>query len=85
MIYGNIERDADFEWFLQQYDKLYAEYGHKFFAIRNKEILDVFDSACNAIDSLAPQYEVGEYIVQECTGDESGYTMHMASFDFFFG
>ena len=32
-----------------------------------------------AIDILSNQYELGEYIIQECNGEESGYTNYISS------
>ena len=43
MIYGEKERRDDFHWFLKNYDSLYSQYGHKFFAIQNQKILGVYD------------------------------------------
>ena len=48
-------------------------------AIRFNEILGVYKSIQEAINILSNQYELGEYIVQECNGDESGYTNYISS------
>lgn len=71
--YTDIERKQDFNFFINNYQELYKKYGHKFLAIKNKEILGVYDSIPSAIDELSEKYEVGSYIIQECTGDESAY------------
>ena len=46
---------------------------------RFNEILGVYKSIQEAINILSNQYELGEYIVQECNGDESGYTNYISS------
>lgn len=71
--YTDIERRADFDYFVSNYQELYNQYGHKFLAIKNKEILGAFDSVLEAINSLSSKYEIGTYIIQECTGDDSAY------------
>ena len=72
--YTDYNRREDFYWFKSNYDDLYAKYGHKFIAIQNKKILGVYNSHREAIDSR-PE-EIGTYIIQECNGDESGYTVY---------
>ena len=68
---------SDFNWFLNHYDELYREYGHKFIVIKNKEVLGVYDSVREALDNT--DEDLGTFIVQECNGDESAYTNYIAS------
>ena len=65
-------RKQDFNWFLNNYDKLYEKYGHKFLVIKDKQILGSYDSMREAVDNT--NEVVGTYIVQECNGNESAYT-----------
>lgn len=71
-MYTEENRKGDFDYFMGNYKELYERYGHKFLAIREKKILGAFDSVQDAISSVK-EYEVGEYIIQECTGDETAY------------
>ena len=51
-----------------------------FFAIRNKTILGIYDNFDKAIaDNVSTGLPVGTFIVQECTGNESAYTVYIAS------
>ena len=68
---------SDFNWFLNNYDSLYKEYGHKFLAIKNHCVLGAYDTVREAIDNT--KEEPGTYIIQECSGDESAYTNYVAS------
>lgn len=68
---------SDFNWFLNNYDDIYKQYGHKFIVIKDKQILGAYDSAREAIDNTSE--EMGTYIVQECNGNESAYTNYIAS------
>ena len=71
--YTDAERKNDFDYFIENYDSLYKEYGHKFLAIKDKKVLGAYNSVPDAINDLSSIYEVGTYIIQECTGDDSAY------------
>lgn len=71
--YTDQDRTDDFHWFVSIYDDLYKQYGHKWFAIRHKKILGVYDSFKDSFVILS-DYPEGSFIVQKCNGDESGYT-----------
>lgn len=73
MRYTDANRKSDFDFFIENYQNFYKEYGHKFLAIKDKKILGAYDSVAETISGLTPTYEVGSYIIQECTGDESAY------------
>jgi hypothetical protein len=69
---------ADFNWFLNNYDKLYSEYGHKYLVIKDEKVLGAYDNIREALDNT--DEEIGTFIVQECNGTESAYTNYVSSF-----
>lgn len=71
--YTDEERRNDFDFFINNYKDLYKQYGHKFLAIKNEKVLGAYDSVPDAITQLSNEYEIGTYIIQECTGDDSAY------------
>lgn len=71
--------NKDFQFFVDNYNSLYAEYGHKFIAIKNQSVLGVFDSMAEALNEVTKTEEPGSFIVQECTGDPSAYTSSIMS------
>ena len=77
--YTDTDRRNDFDFFLSHYEEYYKKYGQCYIAIRFNEILGVYKSIQEAIDILSNQYELGEYIIQECNGEESGYTNYISS------
>lgn len=77
--YGENERQKDFEYFIAHYQELFEKYGHKFIAIQNQNILGVYDDEITAINETSEKYPLGSFIVQECNGDESGYTNYISS------
>ena len=56
---------------------IFLKYGYCYIAIRFKEILGIYNSMQEAISVLSNQYKIGEYIIQECNGNESGYTCYI--------
>lgn len=72
-MYIDVDRKKDFDFFVENYQELYKKYGHKFLAIKDKSILGHYDAVQDAISDLSDNYELGSYIIQECTGDESDY------------
>lgn len=81
MIYTEQNRSDDFRWFLDNYNEFFREYGRKILVIRNREIIGLFDDKNTAIDTTIKQYDLGTFIVQECNGDESGYTNYITSWE----
>lgn len=75
--YTDQDRNDDFEYFISIYQDLYKKYGHKYIALRNKEILGVFDNRKEGIEQLSNEYKLGTYIIQECNGDELAYTAYL--------
>lgn len=73
-MYTDIDRNNDFNWFLDNYEDLFKEYGKKEIAIKNKSVIGVFDDTTSALKELNKSYKIGEYILQTCNGNESGYT-----------
>lgn len=80
-MYTEINRQADYQWFLDNYMQLFNQYGHKVFAIQNKSILGVYEDKNTALDLTAEKYPLGSFIVQECNGEESGYTNYITSWE----
>lgn len=72
--YTEQDRLNDFKYFVSIYQDLYNKYGESFIALKNKKILGAFKTVNEAIQALSDKYKLGTYIIQECNGDESGYT-----------
>ena len=71
--YTDADRKKDFNFFTTNYQELFKQYGHKFLVIKNEKVIGAYDSVPDAISKLSPTYEIGTYIIQECTGDDSAY------------
>lgn len=67
-------QNEDFEWFLENYEGLFEQYGDCYLLIRNKRVICTCDSYAEGVKKGDGLFERGTYIVQHCNGDESGYT-----------
>ena len=77
--YREDDRLDDFNYFIEHYNELYNKYGHKFIVIQKHKILGVYEDIVTAINTTSELYPVGTFIVQECNGDETGYTNYISS------
>ena len=72
-------QEQDFLWFVNNYQSLFAKYGHKFLAIKNKSVLGTFDSTIDGVLKISESEPLGTFIVQECSGDISAYTAYIST------
>lgn len=79
--YSKNNRIDDFNYFLKNYNKIYKQYGHTFVVIKNKKLLGAYKNVEDALKNT--REPVGTYIIQECNGNESGYTSYISSFNLF--
>ena len=72
---------SDFRYFKKNYDAFYKKYGHSFIVIKNEEVIGVYKTFEQAKDETVKKEKPGTFCIQECTGDESGYTSYIASYN----
>ena len=75
-------QDKDFQWFLSNYDKLFQTHGRSFIVVKNETVLGSYPSFKEALDATSITEDPGTFIIQECDGSESAYTVHIASMNF---
>lgn len=78
----NEMQNSDFKWFLENYDRIFQEYGHCFVVIKNKRILGSYSTCAEGVSVTKETEQLGTFIVQECNGDESAYIGYISSFNF---
>lgn len=78
--YTDDDRKKDFDFFLSNYDVFYKKYGNCYIAIRKNKIIGVFKEEKQALDIASSEFGYGNFIVQKCNGDETGYTNYITSF-----
>ena len=72
-------QNDDYQWFLEQYDRLFNEYGDAYLAIKDKTIIGVYSSYAEGVKETAKRYPLGSFIVQYCNGSPSAYTSYISA------
>ena len=62
-------QDKDFDFFIQNMPSFYETYGQKFLAIKNSNILGVYDTFNDALEITLKTEELGTFLIQECFDD----------------
>ncbi|MDR0322681.1 MAG: hypothetical protein LBI28_14395 [Treponema sp.] len=69
-------QNQDYEYFLQNMEGLYKQYGHKFLALKDRQILGVYDDFKTALDETLKQEEYGTFLIQECFQSKEECVQH---------
>jgi hypothetical protein len=69
-------QDQDFDYFLQNIDRLYQTYGHKFVAIKNKTVRGVYDTFDDALENTLETEDLGTFLIQECLENKEKMVHH---------
>lgn len=59
-------QNQDYDFFIQNIAKIYKEYGHKFIAIKNSQIIGAYNSFNDALTNTLIKEELGTFLIQEC-------------------
>lgn len=66
-------QNEDFKWFIENYNSLVDVSKGTFIAIKNKTVLGYYDDFFTALDCTEKTEELGTFLIQKCTGNESDY------------
>lgn len=72
------EQDKNFKYFLDHYDEIFQKYGHCFVVLKNQQVIATYPTFAEAYDKTLKTEKLGDFSIQECNGDESGYTDYIA-------
>lgn len=75
-------QDNDYGWFIENYREIYRKYGKSYVVIKNKTVLGSYSTYAEGLSATVVTEKIGSFIVQKCTGDETGYTNYILSTDF---
>lgn len=59
----------DYQYFIDNRDKLCEQHAGKFLVIKNREILGSYDDKVTAYLETSKEHEAGTFIIQECNPD----------------
>jgi hypothetical protein len=74
--------ENEYQWFLENYNELFKQYGTSFLALKNKSVLGVYQSYAEGVKKTLQNEEPGTFIVQKCNGEKSAYTNYISSMCF---
>lgn len=74
--------NEDFEWFEKHYQEFQTMYGNAFLAIKNKQVIGVYDSYGDGVRETQKTEKLGTFIIQECNKDYVAYVCCIASMNF---
>ena len=80
-MYTQHDRLSDFSYFIDNYEHFYRMYGHKFIVIQKKSVLGAYNTMKEALNVTIRNHKKGTFIIQECNGNETGYTTYIFHFD----
>lgn len=67
--------EKEFRYYLDHQDELLEKYNKRFVVIVGEEVVGDYDSFEQALSqSLDKKYELGNFLIQECTAGEDAYT-----------
>jgi hypothetical protein len=71
--------DKEFEYYLDNQDELVKKYNNKYVVIVGQEVVGAYDSVDQAYYQSLKKYELGTFLIQECTPGDEAYTQTIYS------
>lgn len=66
--------EKQFKYYLDHQEELVEKYRGKFLVIKDESVVGVYDSELDAYRESVKKYELGTFLIQECTPGEESYT-----------
>ena len=64
-------QSSDYDWFIDNYDKIVDEFGTGYIVIKNKTVLGRYTSYAEGVRTTMLHEPIGTFIVQKCSGNPS--------------
>lgn len=64
----------NFNYYLEKHDEIVKKYLNKFIIIKDRQIIDSYDTFEEAVAESSKKYELGTFIIQKCSEDLSELT-----------
>jgi hypothetical protein len=71
--------DKEFKYYLSHQDELLKKYNNRFLVIIGEEVVGDYETHEQALFKSQEKYELGTFLIQECTEGESAYTVTFRS------
>jgi len=66
----------DFNYFLENMNKLYRKYGNKFVVVKNQNVLGAYNDFNKALETTLKTEEMGTFLIQECFANKEKMVCH---------
>lgn len=66
--------EKEFKYYLDNQDDLVKKYNHRFIVIVNDNVVGDYATMDEAFADASAKYEMGTFLIQECTEGNSAYT-----------
>ncbi len=63
-----------FDYYLSHQDEIVSKYNGKFVVIRGQNVIGVYDAELKAIQETQKRHQVGTFLVQFDSSEDSGYS-----------
>ena len=77
------EQDKNFKYFVDHYKEIYSQYGHSFVVLKDQKVIAAYPTFSDAYRNTLKSEKLGDFSIQECNGDETGYTNYIATCEVF--
>lgn len=57
----------NYDYYLANHNEIIKKYLNKFIIIKDKEIVDAYDTFEEAVEESSKKYELGTFIIQKCS------------------
>ena len=69
-----VQLEKEFNYYIQNQDRLVEMYRGKYVVIKENDILGVFDTEINAINEISKTHKLGTFLVQKCEPGSANYS-----------
>ena len=69
----------DYQYYLDHLQDFYTKYANKYLAIKNREVIGVYDSIDEAVTTVSQREAIGTFIVQKSVRSIEEITAHFAA------
>lgn len=63
-----------FQYYLDHQEELVSEYNGKFIVIKDEGVVGAYDSELDAYQDSVKKFELGTFLIQQCSPGEESYT-----------
>ncbi len=64
----------EFDYYLKNQESLVEKYTGKILVIKEQQVIGVYDSEKDAIETTTEKHELGSFLVQKCSPGDLDYT-----------